>query len=149
MKRLAIALLIVTVPSLAFGRFMAVWSYQELFDKADLVAIAKPISSKDTAERGLLPDGPKWDVVGLSTECEISTILKGDKNLKRCTIHHYRQKNPKEILDDGPSFVSFDLKNHPCYLLFLKKESDSRYAPVSGQTDPADWSILELHGFAY
>ena len=34
------------------------------------------------------------------------------------------------------------------FILFLKLESDGRYAPVSGQTDPALFDVVKLNGMA-
>jgi len=40
------------------------------------------------------------------------------------------------------------MRSNPCYLMFLVAEPDGRHAPVTGQTDPATFSILEARGFA-
>jgi len=49
---------------------------------------------------------------------------------------------------NGPSLASFDAKEHTRYLLFLHREADGRYSPVSGQTDPAFFSAVKLEGIA-
>jgi hypothetical protein len=152
-KIITITLLIFSTICVAQARLMTPWSYQELYDKADLVIIAKPISTQDTAEKTTLPNiAPDVHVVGLSTEFEISVVMKGDKNLKKITLHHYRLADPNEQFDNGPNLVSFDLpKNQSIstrFLLFLRLEKDGRYAPVSGRTDPALFSVLKLGGIA-
>ena len=123
---------------------MESWTYERLFAQADFVAIASPQPSKDTKEEGKLPNGPLWDVVGVETVFDINVVLKGDKDLKKCVLHHYRLKNPNEPIYNGPSFALFGGKKWQSYLLFLTRESDGRYAPVSGQTDPATFSILRI-----
>ena len=149
MKRIITGLLILTAALLAQARGMRSWSYQELYDQADLVVIAKPISTQDTAEKAVLPNfSPDLHVVGLSTAFDISVVMKGDKSLKKCVLHHYRLANPKEMRDNGPMLASFDPKQHTRFLLFLHREADGRYSPVSGQTDPTLFSVQKLEGAA-
>ena len=110
--------------------------------------IAKPISTKDTSEKTTIPDiVPDIQLIGLSTEFKISLVMKGDKSMKKATLHHYRFANPDEEPINGPRFVSFDPRQQPStwFLLFLHLESDGRYSPVSGQTDPVI-SVLKLDG---
>src|SRR6266850_4733784 len=119
MKKIITGLLILTAALLAQARVMRSWSYQELYDQADLLVIAKPISTQDTAEKAVLSNiSPDLHVVGLSTEFDISVVMKGDKNLKKCVLHHYRLANPKEMMDNGPMLASFDPKQHTRFLLF-------------------------------
>src|SRR3989442_10448892 len=149
MKTIITGLTILTVALLAQAREMTSWSYQELYDQADLVVIAKPISTQDATEKAVLPNiSPNVHVVGLSTQFDISVVMKGDKHLKKCVLHHFRLANPKEMLDNGPMLVSFDPKQHSHFLLFLHREADGRYAPVSGQTDPTLFSVQRLEGAA-
>ena len=150
MKKFAITLLLLTIPILGFGRFMRNWTYQELFDQADLVVVGMPISTQDTNEPGGLPGWTDWHAVGVITEFQVSVVMKGDKALKKFTLHHYRLKDWKPV--NGPSFVVFKPPFTPetsgRFLLFLKLESDGRYAPVSGQTDPAAFDVVKLDGLA-
>jgi len=89
--------------------------------------------------------------IGVETVFAVSAVLKGDATVKQFTLHHYREAKPS-IASDGPSLVRFDpsdMKARSSYLLFLVRESDGRFAPVGGQTDPGMKSIspipLELH----
>jgi hypothetical protein len=150
MKRIIIGFLLTVTPLLAQARMMHSWSYQQLYDRADLVAVARPVSTSDTTEKATLSDvTPEAPVVGLSTEFEIRLVMKGEKNLGKLVLHHYRlQDPPKQWPQDGPDLVSFDPTQHRCYLLFLRREADGRYAPVAGQTDPAMFGIIKLEGFA-
>ena len=148
-KRIIIGLTVITLALLAQARSMRTWTYQELYDQADLVVVAKPISTQNTSEKAVLPNiSPDVHVVGLSTQFDISVVMKGDKNLRKCVLHHYRLANPKEMLDNGPMLASFDPKQHTRFLLFLHREADGRYAPVSGQTDPILFSVQRLEGAA-
>ena len=128
---------------------MKSWSYQELYDQSDLVVIAKPISTQDTTEKATLPNiSPDVHVIGLSTEFDISLVMKGDNISKKTTLHHFLLADPKQLMINGPRLASFDPKQHTRYLLFLHREADGRYSPVSGQTDPASVSIVKLEGIA-
>jgi hypothetical protein len=149
MKRYAFAAaLILLVIEPAPAGLMAVWSYEALFEKSDLVVIATPISpTRDTAERTTLADiTPPTAVIGVVTEFETLLVLKGKKQA-RLTFHHYRLPESDEALVNGPSLVEFPKVNQLSYLLFLVRERDGRFAPVAGQTDPKDVSVQKLSGF--
>ncbi len=149
MKTILTALLILGTALVAQARPVPVWSYQALYTQADLVVIAAPISTQDTPERADLPGiAPPLQVIGQSTSFDVSLVLKGDANLKKLTLHHYRLLDPAKLAANGPALASFDPKQQTRYLLFLRREPDGRYAPVSGQTDPALLSILKLSGMA-
>ena len=148
MKKVIALLLVFAVPGLVMARLMQSWSYQEMFDKADFVAIAKPVATRITTETNTLPNiSPTLRVVGLATDFEVRTVMKGERTNK-FVLHHYRLAKPDELMINGPSLVSFDGPQHHSFLLFLTRESDGRYAPVTGQTDPALFSVLKLDGIA-
>ena len=150
MKTTFTVLLTVAVALLAHGRPMRTWSFQELTDQADLVVIAKPISTTNTTEHWVLPNtSPGVRVVGVNTEFEVLVALKGHKSLKTLVLHHYRLANPEEHLFDGPNLVSVDPKQPNRFLLFLHKDPDGRYSPVSGQTDASSVSVYKLEGASW
>ncbi|HYK23177.1 MAG TPA: hypothetical protein VEU75_00775, partial [Candidatus Acidoferrum sp.] len=63
-------------------------------------------------------------------------------------LHHYRFRSEDDRLAaNSPNLVE-PSGQHQVFLLFLVKERDGRYAPVTGQTDPATFSVLELKGGA-
>jgi hypothetical protein len=150
MKKFTIGLMILTTALLAHARLTKLWTYQELHDQADLVVIAKHISTTNTTEQAILPNiAPDVHVIGLSSEFDIEAVMKGDASLKMLVLHHYRLADTKELMLNGPDLASFDADHDTTrYLLFLHREPDGRYAPVSGQTDPAQVSILRLEGNA-
>ncbi|HVU28055.1 MAG TPA: hypothetical protein VHG71_10020 [Verrucomicrobiae bacterium] len=149
MKLIVTTLLIATTAFLAQARLMRTWSYQDLFDQADIVVIAKPTGTQDTGEQATLPNiAPDVHVIGLSTDFDISVVVKGDKTLKKLILHHYRLENPKELMMNGPNLASFNPKAYTRFLLFLHRESDGRYSPVSGQTDPTLFSVVKLDRIA-
>jgi hypothetical protein len=137
------------IPSSAPGRFGESASYEEMFAKADLIVIAKPISTAATTERTMLmPD--RFHVIGINTYFETRVVFKGDKKVKIFVLHHYKLDPDIEklVIINGPSLVDIDLGKPRAFLLFLTKETDGRYAPVSGQTDPWGLSVIELQSFA-
>jgi hypothetical protein len=85
-------------------------------------------------------------VIAVSTEFETRVIMKGDKATNRFVLHHYRLAKGDGPVVNGPNFVAFNSASHQCYLLFLKKEADGRYTPVTGQRDPALFSAIKLEG---
>lgn len=119
-------------------------------DQADLVVIAKPVITTNTTEKATLPGiSPNIPVIGNETRFEVRLVLKGDKNLKTIVLHHYQLANPNQPLLNGPMLAEFDPKQHYSFLLFLRRDTDGRYSPVTGQTDPALFSIIRLEGSAH
>ena len=140
--------LVAIAPQLLMARIVKTWTYREMLDKADLVIIATFESTKDTAERRTLEDIiPPIEGIGVESEFESRIILKGDKGIRRFRLHHYRIENAEQIAN-GPRLVEVQSGKHPTFLLFLVKEDGGRYAPVTGQTDPMAFSVLELNGGA-
>ena len=85
-------------------------------------------------------------VVGVNTEFETRLVLKGDRSIKKCVLHHYRLDKLLERLPivDTPWLATFDPKEDNAYLLFLINQPDGRYVPASGQVDPAAFSVIKL-----
>lgn len=139
------------------AREVAKLNYQKMFDASDLVVIATPtLKTADTKERTVLSDimsnnaagvSSAIRVMGVETHFRVSVILKGDKLVKRFVLHHYRETTPAGVEVNGPSLVSFDPSdptNRRSWLLFLVRETDGRYAPTLGQTDPGYQAIHPL-----
>jgi hypothetical protein len=131
---------------IAHARAIRNWSFQELFDKSDLVVIATPTASDDTQEKTELPGLAAQRVIGVETKFKVSGVLKGEKPKKDLVLHHYKVDGGS--IPNGPILVSFDLKKERTYLLFLVREEDDRYAPVVGQVDPGHQGINVLKGLA-
>jgi hypothetical protein len=148
MKRSLLVLFLSAIPKLIGAHILEPWSYQQMFDKADVVIIATFVSSKDTSEHTMLRDmTPPSKVIGVVSDFETRLTLKGAKNLKGFQLHHYRLDDVE--YSNGPSLIDIKLGRKPTFVLFLIKEKDGRYAPVTGQTDPAALSVLELEGSVY
>jgi hypothetical protein len=129
-------------------------TFQEMFDKADLVVIATGIKSKDTTERTKLKDvaiietmpPEEWqdEVIGVETEFYARVTLKGPKDVKTLLLHHYRLA-VEDKGGGGPQLIDISSLRHGDFLMFLVKEKDGRYAPVTGQFDAAVLSVLKLN----
>ena len=135
----------------AAARLSRHWTYQEMFDASDLVIIAIAQSSKDTGDRTTLPDyTPRVDVVPVLTKFESFLILKGPKEIKKFDLFHYRYASGDDefAMSNTPFLIRIEDEKQPTFLLFLSKRDDETYEPVTGQTDPAFLSVLELRGAA-
>jgi hypothetical protein len=138
-------LFMIGIAFVAHGRPIQSMSYPEMIHRADLVVIAKPVSTTNTAEKSVLPDVyPNNRVIGVDTEFAVRLVTKGDNNLKKLVLHHFRLANPDAPSIDGPMLASFDPSRRDCFLLFLHRDSDGRYSPVTGQTDPDGVSVIKL-----
>jgi len=127
------------------ARGIKYWSYQELLEKSDLVAIATPISTKDTKETWVAEASPiGCAAIGIETLFKVSAVLKGDNSLKEALLHYYRMGFSLNGIPNGPTLLSFDLTQKNEYLVFLVREKDGRYAPTVGQMDPGFAGIYKL-----
>lgn len=150
MKKIIGSFIIITVAAfVANARFIDSKPIRDLERSTDVIAVAKPLSTTVTDERTNLPYFNRPAIVGLSSKFRVIFILKGDANLKTLIVHHYRPTETNQaMLFDGPTFISLDTTNSPRYLLFLKQESDGRYAPFD-QVDPGVTSMLKLSEAAW
>ncbi len=135
---------------------MSIIPFSEMFEKADLVVIARPLTkTTDTAEQAKFDDLVEVDgsgkqsavmAIGVETTFHVLEVVKGPKSLTRFVLHHYREAPHSGDAFDGPDTVVFDPANprRRDILLFLVKEKDGRYGPYGGQTDPSDRSIFAL-----
>jgi len=143
-------------PQLHNGRSGQQWTYPKMLEKADLVVKADWVSTKGTDERTTLL-GKDVTGIGVTSEFTINFVLKGPKDPEKLRLHHYKFQDeddafrayPPQLIRIVPPVIR-NGRQYPGggkYLLFLTKESDGRYAPVTGQTDPAVSSVLELTPF--
>ena len=139
-------LILAATTFVADARFINSPDLRTIDKTMDIIAIAKPVSTIDTDEQTNLPYiSPDVHVVGLSSVFEVVFVLKGDTNLTKLVVHHYRLARQNQLMMDGPTLASFVPKESERYLLFLRREPDGRYAPFD-QVDSAETSILKLNG---
>ena len=154
--------------SSTFARQVEEWPYERLFKESDLVVIAHVqgwgVTKREWNEKFF--DKTRFD--GVKTIFGANFSLKGDPPL--CIwLNHFTYKEGALRYNDGPGLVAFskepvviDLKSaknqngrlkrlrgglrnisQPEYLLFLKKNKDDTYEPVSGQMD-ASFSVRAI-----
>ena len=133
---LAAALSFCLIP-MAQARIMREMTYQERFDKADLIVIAHPASkTTDTTERTVFPsvgytrkDGKVVadPAIGVETIFDVLVVVKGDNPGKQIVLHHLREPTPPHnaaIAPGGPNTVSFgdhNLLEIFCFFLLKRK----------------------------
>jgi hypothetical protein len=153
-----IALWLCVVPTV-HAHVLEIIPYQRLFEKSDFIAIAVPVTkTTDTQERTFYSnlarvnaDGIQspFPAIGVETAFEVLMVLKGNSDVKRFVLHHYRDAPSPELSFGGGATVSFDptdAKQPREFLMFLIREKDGRYAPYGDQTDPNGRSIMSVNG---
>jgi hypothetical protein len=161
-KTLSSILSVLLLGTVAQARLVENWPYDKLTAQADLIVIATPTAVRDTAERTTFPNLVNVDTnnirspvsaIGVETTFETLAVLKGSTNTTTFVFHHLRDAildspvgHSQVISFNGPVNVAFDPSEKVRYLLFLKRESDGRYASVTGLTDPID-GIKDLGKF--
>jgi hypothetical protein len=118
-------------------------SDEELFAQSDLVVIATPVATHDTAEHVTDAFGFKGQsVIGVETRFAVTKVLKGDRSTKELTLFHYRFDNGAVI--NAPMLIEFDVKQKRAFRLFLVRLPDGQYAPTAGQMDA--WLSVKAQG---
>src|SRR5258705_1020592 len=111
------ALCICIVPA-ANAYLVNLVSYQELFDKSDLIVIASPVTkTADTDERTYFQNLSQTDkdrtqtriaAIVVETTFGVSVVMKGDRATKQFILHHYRpDSTPDVVFIGGPHIFSF------------------------------------------
>jgi hypothetical protein len=121
------------------------WTFEELTARADLVAIAQHVSTEDTGRRPHPDLTPDTAVAEMRTELRVLQVLKGTgPNQLRpgatILLRHYRRLPGAGVLNGG-STLEFGAAARP-YLVFLTRQADGSYEPLSGHTFSADSIFL-------
>ena len=136
MRTLAVILVIALGLGVASARGMRSWSYKELVEASDVIAIITPSKTLLRKEKAPLPDMTGVEGQRVETEFTVVVMLKGSlTDPKHLLLHHYKDIRTGGIAN-GPLLVAFDPKEKFQYLAFLKKGADGQYTAVTGQTDP-------------
>ena len=133
------------LPRSASAYIMAMQSYSNMFERADVVAIATPLSTqKSKTELTLEVEQPKsvTDLITtVDTKFKIAYVLKGTVDTNTIRFLHLNRKD-KNILRGsfgavGTFFVDFETKENKSqsFILFMKKRKDGTYCPA--------WSPME------
>jgi hypothetical protein len=169
--RILIAVLLVS----CFGsvrciaRGLRTWSYTQLVDASDLVAIIEPIENQPAQDDfvGEAYGHPKSDFSATDTRFRVHSVFKSRGNSpEEITVLHFSYSTHVQGVADGAIFIKFligplqyekrDLKDEkpvggvtvfhepPVWLAFLKHRADGRYEPVTGHFD-SGLSFREIH----
>lgn len=158
--RFLAVMLVLSVPVVSSADLRKKWTQKELLKEAEVAVIATPIEVEETKDVVNLRKlrGNDVDVVRLETKFKINLVLKGDVDAgKEIVISHFKIKKINEsVVENPPQLVEFRVKvisiqfekerkvvEPPDYLLYLKKDKDGRYVPVSGDYHAPD-SVFEL-----
>jgi hypothetical protein len=144
--KVSAVLMLFFIPRLVGAQLMYAWSYEEMFDKADLVVIARPLSTKETNEHKTWSGDLHF--IGANTEFEKRLVLKGTKDVKRFVLHYYKLVETNVAIINGPAPLTFDLKEPHAYLMFLIDKGNGTFAPATDEMDPGTFSIIKLDSAA-
>lgn len=133
---LCFALFLLATGEIAQGRLSQIWSFQQLFDEADVVIIG---SVQETTKRigtkaRLEGEGMEFDNV--ITRFSKRAVLKGRYQPPTLGFEHYWFPKNTKFLINPPGFKQFTEVNK-VYLIFLKNNSAGETIPVSGQKQAA------------
>jgi hypothetical protein len=136
------------------------WTQKELNKEAETVVIATPIKTTETKdeENLLKKHGIDVDIVRLETTFKVTLVTKGDVEIdKEIVVSHYKiKKINAPVVENPPNLVEFRLKSitlhhdkerkvvpAPDYLLYLKKNKEGLFIPVSADFEAPD-SVFEV-----
>jgi hypothetical protein len=141
--RVGIAFLVVAVQTLVgHAQVGHAWTFDELTEKADCVAIAEHIRTSDTGRRTTHPElTPGYPVVELETAFHLLAVLKpcGRTESRAGTtlrLKHYtldRERFQDGLLNGGTALA---FTTGAVYLMFLKYSEGNVYEPLSGHAFP-------------
>jgi hypothetical protein len=141
---LVAAVLALQAPA-ASARALPYWPYDKLFKEADLVVIAKATAVEATDDQPANDDLKRLKTMlrAQTTSFGVLHVLKGKADGNSLRVVHFAFKPGEPGPDNGPGLMSFETKQPPDHLLFLRARKDGRYEPVTGEYDP-DLSVREL-----
>jgi hypothetical protein len=148
---------------------MRAWSYSQLVDASDLIAIIEPIANQQAEDEfiGEAYGHPKTDFSATDTRFRTHAVLKSSGNSpEEITVLHFSYSTHVQGDADGAMFIKFLIgplqyekrnlkdekpvgsvtvfKESPVWLAFLKRRADGRYEPVTGHFDSSR-SFREIH----
>ena len=142
MVALAISVLLTTS---VFARPVRIWSYEDLFNESDVVAIVKVKSITDTTAR-LDGHGDPNQFQGKRADIIVGLSLKGERQqVISFSFFTYRPNVPRA---NGGRFADLSKAGEADFLVFLKNTDDGTLIPVSGHYD-AVASIIEVSSHPY
>jgi hypothetical protein len=152
-----IFLAVTSIAAPASARAIETWSYERLFKEADVAVIASARETVDAPDFQARDPRHRPILAAQRTTLAVNAVLKGHAADGPITVLHFRLKEERGLMRNGPMLVRFrtappviegrgfraDLGT-PHYLLFLKRSADGVLEPVSGQFDP-ELSVKEIY----
>jgi hypothetical protein len=136
MKKFVPVFLLSILSLTVFARIIVPWTEDKMQNASDLIVIGTVVKVTDLDETNTsLWTGYKFR--GVETTFNVSKVLKGNVSGQIVILHHYSFKAQNFIPPNAPSFINLTLSDTNQYLLYLVKDGTNRFAPVSGQLDPA------------
>ena len=136
MRKLTLIFLLFILSLTVFARIIALWTEDKMQKASDLIVIGTVMKVADLDETNTsLWSGLKFR--GVETTFNVSKVLKGEVSGRTVVLHHYSFKAQNLIPPNAPSFINLTPSDTNQYLLYLAKDGTNRFAPVSGQIDPA------------
>lgn len=116
------------------ARPFEVWTYDDLRDQSDLIAVVELTSVSNTTAR--LPDCEIPDLYqGKTASLKLHTILKGTVGgSDQIVLNYFTAVEP--ILN-SPVFLDLSVSDEFLYLVFLVDNGDGSFSPVTGNFDSA------------
>ncbi len=138
----------ITIALLAFGltvfaRTSRLWTEAEMRTASDLVVVGTVAKMKDLEETSDIAHFPH-QFRGVETTFAVSKVLKGNFTNSTVVLHHYRQETNNFLLANGPNLLELTPNSTNQYLLYLVKDGPTRFAPTTGQVDPAMEAVKML-----
>jgi hypothetical protein len=168
MRSVLIVAIVTVLAAYSYARLTRAWSHDELLKESDFVGLLEPLSNESTKDIFSIKvsDGNQINYHGINTVFRVDLVLKSDgKAGKQLTVLHFTEEGAEPVAN-GPNFIYFPIgpldyekrfakdgkeiskmtvhMGEPLLLAFLKRRSDGRYEPVTGQEDP-DESFYEIH----
>ena len=141
-KRIPIVLLFI-LSLTVFARVIVPWTEDKMRNASDLIMVGTVTKVTDLDETNTsLWAGYKFR--GVETTFNISKVLKGKVSGRTVILHHYSFKADNFIPPNAPNYINLMPSNTNQYLLYLVNDGTNRFAPVSGQIDPAMDAVRKL-----
>jgi len=133
---------VVACPVVGYSYVLGPITYRQLYERSDLVVIAKPLKTIESNAEPDLGANEKLraDINVVETDFEVLLVLKGTHKHKELTFINLQTKSgkPSSMFGGlGTFFFDFHAKRFgkSSYLLFLKSDGKGRYLPA--------WHIME------
>jgi hypothetical protein len=167
---LAVALVTILINTSTVARLVTSWPYDELFTKADLVAVVEVLYSERTSDVfvGDTYGRAQTEFEAFNTRFNVLSSLKTTADAPgQLTVLHFTYSRHAKLITNGASFIRFPIgvvgyekrelrdgtptgrveqvfQHRPKWLAFLKRRADGRFEPLTGQYD-ASQSFKELY----